>query len=60
MYLEEPKVEFVAIDYNESMMTAASNCIEDGSSKQGGGSCIGDQDHSQGDGCYDTAPEIAG
>lgn len=59
MYLEEPKVEFVAIDYNESMMTVVSNCTADGVSGQGGGSCIGDQDHAHGDGCGDTAPMIA-
>ncbi len=58
MYFEEPKAEFVAIDLNDKLITA-SNCIEDGTSKQGGTSCIGDAEHSNGLECGDTAPLIA-
>lgn len=57
MIFEEPKVEFVRVDLSNSI-TTNSNCVEDGSSSQGGGSCIGNQDHSHGEGCYDTAPLI--
>ena len=57
MFIEEPKVEFVPIDLSETVVTA-SGCKEDGTSSQGGGSCIGNQDHSHGEGCYDTAPLV--
>lgn len=58
MSFEKPEVELVRIDISNSITTLASNCIQDQSSSQGGGSCIGNQDHSHGDGCYDTAPLI--
>jgi len=57
---EEPKVEVVEIDLDSSMLTKNSNCLEDQYSGQGGGSCIGNQDHSTGDGCGETAASIAG
>lgn len=60
MMIEEPRVEFVRIDINEAVFTYGSNCQEDATSSQGGGSCIGNQDHSHGAGCDDTAPLIAG
>ena len=57
MYFEEPKAEFVAIDLNNSIVTAHSvPFTEDGHSGQGGTSCIGNAEHSTGEGCNDTAP----
>lgn len=59
MSFEEPKVEFVPIDLNNELNTTnASGCIEDGNSNQGGTSCIGNAEHSQGGGCDDTAPLV--
>ena len=57
MKFEEPKVEFVRVDISTSIIRT-SGCIEDNYSGQGGGSCIGNQDHSHGEGCNDTAPLI--
>lgn len=59
MFFEEPKVEFVRLDVSNSVIFTSGNCIEDQNSGQGGGSCIGNQDHSTGENCYDTAPLTA-
>lgn len=60
MFFEEPKVEFVRLDVSNSVVfTSGPKCMEDGTSGQGGGSCIGNQDHSHGEGCTDTAPLIS-
>lgn len=58
MLLEKPKVEFVPVDLDVTTTDGSQNCLEDHQSSQGGGSCIGNQDHSHGEGCYDTAPLI--
>ncbi len=42
MYMEEPKVEFVTIAM--PITTVTSDCKKDGSSNQGGWSCIGVED----------------
>jgi hypothetical protein len=58
MIFEEPKVEFVAVDLTDELITG-SNCTEDTYSGQGGTGCIGNAEHSTGTGCDDTAPLIA-
>ena len=60
LLFEEPKVEMVSIDMSNAMLTESVPCTEDMYSGQGGGSCIGNQDHSHGEGCSDTAPLIGG
>ena len=57
MILEKPKVEFIALNLTQSMVTT-SNCVEDGTSGQGGESCIGNAEHSHGGSCEDMAPLI--
>ena len=57
MVMKEPKVEFVAIDFDNSTI-ATTGCGD--VSSQGGDRCIGDGPHSKCIGCEDVAADIAG
>lgn len=57
MSMQEPKVEFVQIDFeNGTIATASCGDV----SSQGGDRCIGDGPHTKCIGCEDTAASIAG
>ena len=57
MNMQEPKTEFVAIDFDNGTIATAS-CGD--AATQGGDRCIGDGPHTKCIGCEDVASDIGG